>query len=653
MTPEERATHEKRLAKEARRAKRASEAETPEVSAPPVSEEEAAAAAKAAAKEAKRLAKAKAAEEEAAAAAAAARAGGGGEQEEGEEPTAAPGGAGSAAAASSSSSSSSRSRPPTPRLTPATLQNGGQVAILLSCPSRDIVEGWCGAVNMQMGRWGAVTPPPRTLVPLPPRAGGGKKDGSGAGGGAGGAGGGGPSRTKEALAAAGAATAAAAAAAASSAGRALALWWDRSVKSVDAMLEAQAKAAAEAALKNAPRAPEAYLMVNYWEDKGIDLASAQARNVREDEEGHPAAVVHGWLSKRNKSGLKAQIGLGAQAEKDRYFVLTPVSLCYFEDEAQADVRGGYMWGVTSGTSIGGGLLFKKTGACILLESVCEVRCVSTEAEESRNGGSSAVSAAVAAAAAAGPSLTISGEAVKQLCAALDKAQAGSAARLISVVEDILSEGGVKRPPPMGDSRRGGGAPAAAALKSIRTPPAKGRGGGGGGGGAGGSEGEEEGEEDGGPGAAPVSRGDATPSPREGKPLRAAKDKVGTGSKPPGPRPQRPDGSSLTDKPAGPKPAQGGAGGARGGGSSASISSGSGGAEEAAAAGAEAEGGAAGPLCLVEVDCGESILVMNAHTAQNRGAWVKMLKRWSAWRKKIVDEEIFHQMGGEKDLSPVF
>jgi hypothetical protein len=31
----------------------------------------------------------------------------------------------------------------------------------------------------------------------------------------------------------------------------------------------------------------------------------------------------------------------------------------------------------------------------------------------------------------------------------------------------------------------------------------------------------------------------------------------------------------------------------------------------------------------------------------------MLKRWSAWRRKCVDEELFHQMGGDKDLSPVF
>lgn len=92
-----------------------------------------------------------------------------------------------------------------------------------------------------------------------------------------------------------------------------------------------------------------------------------------DDKGHSLVVLHGWLSKRNKTGLRAGL-----VEKDRYFVLLPHGLAYFPDEQSANVVEGYLHGVVSGTKISG--LFNKTGALLPLVSVCGIRVVRNENE---------------------------------------------------------------------------------------------------------------------------------------------------------------------------------------------------------------------------------------------------------------------------------
>ena len=109
-----------------------------------------------------------------------------------------------------------------------------------------------------------------------------------------------------------------------------------------------------------------YIVYCPWDERGIDLQSKAGKTCLEDELGHPAAIMHGWLTKKNKSGLR--VGHG---EKERYFVLTPLALTFFPDERVAAVKDGYLYGKAVGERIGG--LFEKTGAFLPLESVCEIK----------------------------------------------------------------------------------------------------------------------------------------------------------------------------------------------------------------------------------------------------------------------------------------
>ena len=52
-----------------------------------------------------------------------------------------------------------------------------------------------------------------------------------------------------------------------------------------------------------------------------------------------------------------------------------------------------------------------------------------------------------------------------------------------------------------------------------------------------------------------------------------------------------------------------------------------------------------PSNLIEVDFGEFSLIFNAHNAKCRTAWVDSLRKWSGWRKRRVDDELFAGSGG--------
>lgn len=113
-----------------------------------------------------------------------------------------------------------------------------------------------------------------------------------------------------------------------------------------------------------------YTATDAWVGRA-DLAHPKTgkKHWRDATGKHEAVVLHGWLTKRNKSGL-AKAG-GLVAEKERYFVLTPTALCYFPSAETAGVGlEGYMTGRAEGTTTG---LLGKTGARLPLESVCEVR----------------------------------------------------------------------------------------------------------------------------------------------------------------------------------------------------------------------------------------------------------------------------------------
>ena len=61
-------------------------------------------------------------------------------------------------------------------------------------------------------------------------------------------------------------------------------------------------------------------------------------------------------------------------------------------------------------------------------------------------------------------------------------------------------------------------------------------------------------------------------------------------------------------------------------------------EDVAFDGGDAGLGACGPT-LFEVDFGDSVLTCNAHNERCRAAWVVALRKWSAWRKKALDEDM--------------
>lgn len=213
------------------------------------------------------------------------------------------------------------------------LEDGTQ-ALVMHTANADIANGWAGAINAQKARYKSVRPPPRAARPERPEA---------------------------APAALAALKDGLTAAVNSDAARGLkaGLFGVFGLKSPDEVVKDDSEYDAKAP----------------WAARGVDLTSKEARSCLSDEHGHPAAVLHGWLTKKNKSGVYA-----GSVEKERYFVLTPVSLCFFPDARSADVRNGYLWGQAEGSKIGAGFL-KAVGASLPLEAVCEVRLMSRDGKK--------------------------------------------------------------------------------------------------------------------------------------------------------------------------------------------------------------------------------------------------------------------------------
>jgi hypothetical protein len=134
---------------------------------------------------------------------------------------------------------------------------------------------------------------------------------------------------------------------------------------------------AAAGVNEGDKADADYYAFSTWEEKGINLREAQYKSCHEDEYGHPAAILHGWVTKRNKTGVFA-----GNAMKDRYFVLTPAALCFFPDELSANVREGYMRGKAQGLKISG--VFETIGGRLPLESICEIKLLSRFGESNES-----------------------------------------------------------------------------------------------------------------------------------------------------------------------------------------------------------------------------------------------------------------------------
>jgi hypothetical protein len=473
--------------------------------------------------------------------------------------------------------------------------------VVLSCPSRDIVEGWCGAVNAQMARWEAVAAPPRQppepAVAAAAAASHAMAPSSGAAV---------AQRFRALASSAGSMAFSVLSAAAASTAKGAKTLTMKTLATMDKIMEEQAAERAAAALRARPKPAEDYVCFSYWDAAGIDLTSPLTRNVREDEHGHLAAVIHGWLTKRNKSGVRQHVSFLAPSEKDRYFVLTPLSLNYFVDDAQADVRGGYMWGETAGASIGG--LFKKTGACLPLESVCEVRTLTREEQARRDAalddvphaGGGGAPAHAPAPALPPNSLVVTPAQRTALVAAVERARAGDPGDLISLAAALLGLEKGSRPPRAGAPPPP--PPHGGAKQRVLAPP---------------DSDAESGEE------AP-----ALPPPVS--PGKAP-------SKPPGPKPPRAE-------PTVEKPAKEGGGGGGGGGGARSTPPQPPPSSSAAAAAAPT----ASEEVLLELDFGDFSLLLNAHNVANRNRWAATLKKWSAWRKKTLDEDMFKSMAPDDD-----
>jgi hypothetical protein len=134
---------------------------------------------------------------------------------------------------------------------------------------------------------------------------------------------------------------------------------------------------AAAGVNEGDKADGDYYAFSTWEEKGINLRDPQYKSCHEDEYGHPAAILHGWVTKRNKTGVFA-----GNAMKDRYFVLTPAALCFFPDEQSANVRDGYLRGKAQGLKISG--VFETIGGKLPLESICEIKLLSRFGESNES-----------------------------------------------------------------------------------------------------------------------------------------------------------------------------------------------------------------------------------------------------------------------------
>ena len=217
----------------------------------------------------------------------------------------------------------------------------GHCCLVLECANAAIADGWLGAIQAQVPRALDITPPERTRPPpvASPRAGG------------------------------------------APAGGVVAIPSDAPAAVPPPLMQRQGSflsrigavfsgggAGGTASNSTAPIVDDDYVTHDPWSARGIDLSAKGSRKYLEDPSGHHAVILHGWLTKRNKSGLTS-----GKVDKDRYFVLTPHELAFFTDDHVADVRSGYMFGRAEGERTG---FMGRTGASLSLEAICEVRLMS-------------------------------------------------------------------------------------------------------------------------------------------------------------------------------------------------------------------------------------------------------------------------------------
>lgn len=249
-------------------------------------------------------------------------------------------------------------------------------AIVAECANGEIASGWAGAISGQLDTYGSVEVPPRVpkaQQPAPPV----------------------PAPIAPPAAAASPIAPARGSVASAGSGGSSRFSLGALTSGGSAVLGSMRNLLGSATGAGRPeepaRADDEYVAYDVWGARGIDLAApATARNGGggkkhwEDGEGRPAAILHGWLTKRNKSGL-AQ----GRAQKERYFVLTPQALCFFPDDRVAAVSAdGYMGGRAEGSRTG---LFGKTGGRLPLESVCEVRLLGPDGKPLRTAAAAPVS----------------------------------------------------------------------------------------------------------------------------------------------------------------------------------------------------------------------------------------------------------------------
>jgi hypothetical protein len=364
-----------------------------------------------------------------------------------------------------------------------------------------------------------------------------------------------------------------------------------------------------------------YFNYTPWDDKGIDLQSKEGKNCIEDELGHPAAIMHGWLSKKNKSGLRV-----GQVEKDRYFVLTPEFLGFFPDEKTAAIKDGYMYGKAQGDKIGG--LFEKTGARLPLESVCEVKLLArlddSNAIRRMNSGKSSGSRRSADEEEdededeeESPRPKKGGAKAKGKAAA-KKGAAKKGGKKGGSDDDESEEEEEDGSDDDSDDEKAKKKKAKAKAKAKAAKAA--------------AE-EDEDEDDG------KKKKKTTKKKAKGSDDEDDEDDEDEGSKPKRkPSGAKPSGSKPSGaKPAGSKPSGAGAG-------KPSSSSSSSSAAAASALGSPLRPDGPPPSNLIEIDFGEFSLIVNARNQQNRTAWVRALRKWSGWRKRMVDEDMFASMG---------
>ena len=358
-----------------------------------------------------------------------------------------------------------------------------------------------------------------------------------------------------------------------------------------------------------------YIVYCPWDERGIDLQSKAGKTCLEDELGHPAAIMHGWLTKKNKSGLR--VGHG---EKERYFVLTPLALTFFPDERVAAVKDGYLYGKAVGERIGG--LFEKTGAFLPLESVCEIKLLARldESNQMRRLNSSSSMRSNSSRRDSddeedeeSPRKPAPKSKPKKKKADSDEEEDSDDDRKKKKANPKKKKADSDEEEEEEDSDDD--------RKKKKTKPKKKKA----------DSDEEEEEED----------SDDDRKKKKAKPKKKKADsdeeeeeeEKPSKSKPKGEKPSAPKPTSArpSGKPSGEKPKP------LSGSSNASSSTSS------TTSTLRPEGPP--PSNLIEIDFGEFSLIVNAHNPKNRTAWVNALRKWSGWRKRNVDEEMLANFGG--------